>query len=590
MGAGNRTATAERTFAPAAPQASGVGEFRKTRRRLPPRDIIPRAVPAGRNPAPPGMADSSRRGGAMARTPLVDLLRRASEIAAYARRTGMPLDEVIEYERGLRVDHARRRFLRQSAGVSAALLLGACAPMPRERDDDAVVIIGAGAAGLTCAYRLRQAGLRVRVFEARERVGGRMFSLRNHFADGQVCELGGELIDTGHKRMHALAAELGLVLDDFAQDPTAKYEDVWFCEGRRRSEAEILRAYAPLATAIKRDQDSLPDEEITYRTPGGAEALDRESLSHWFDRNGASGWLRKLIDVAYTTEMGLECDAQSALNFLTFIDADTERFRIFGESDERFHVRGGNDQIPHRLAAALGDSVRTGCALEALRQNADGAYVLSLRRGAGSFDVRARRVVLAIPFTTLRRVQIDVDLPPAKRRAIAELGYGTNAKLMIGFSERVWRTRHASSGSTYTDLRLQTTWETSRMQPGAAGILTNFVGGRHGIEIAEGTPKQQADEAARELEAVFPGISAARAGAREARFHWPSQPWTLGSYACFTPGQWTTIRGAIGERVGNLHFAGEHCAFDNQGFMEGGVETGEWAAAAVLGRERARAA
>lgn len=64
--------------------------------------------------------------------------------------------------------------------------------------------------------------------------------------------------------------------------------------------------------------------------------------------------------------------------------------------------------------------------------------------------------------------------------------------------------------------------------------------------------------------------------------HWPTNPWVLGSYACFLPGQWTTVRGAIGDSVGNLHFAGEHCGFDNQGFMEGGCETGEWAATAVL--------
>jgi monoamine oxidase len=128
------------------------------------------------------------------------------------------------------------------------------------------------------------------------------------------------------------------------------------------------------------------------------------------------------------------------------------------------------------------------------------------------------------------------------------------------------------------------------MQPGKAGILTNFVGGRHGVEIGNGSAKDQADAAARQLDAVYPGISAARAGAREARFHWPTHPWTLGSYACFTPGQWTTLRGAIGESVGNLHFAGEHCAFDNQGFMEGGTETGEWAAQAIVGKRDARAA
>jgi monoamine oxidase len=219
-----------------------------------------------------------------------------------------------------------------------------------------------------------------------------------------------------------------------------------------------------------------------------------------------------------------------------------------------------------------------------MRQDASGAYTLSFKRGTGAFETRARRVVLAVPFTTLRRVHFDVELPPAKRRAIAELRYGTNAKLMIGFDERVWWTRHHLGGATYSDLKPQTTWDTSRMQPGAAGILTNFVGGRHGVEIGEGTPKAQADLAVSALEAIYPGLASARLHAREARFHWPSHPWTLGSYACFTPGQWTTIRGAIGESVGQLHFVGEHCAFDNQGFMEGGAETGEWAAAAILGK------
>jgi monoamine oxidase len=526
----------------------------------------------------------------VARTSLVDVLRRAAVIARHARATGEPLDEAIARERALRVDSARRRFLRQSAIATGALMLPACMTAPPRGTSDEVVIVGAGVAGLTCAYRLRQAGVAARVYEAQERIGGRMFSLRGRFADGQVCELGGELIDTGHARIRALAAELGLALDDLSQDPTASTGDIWFANGRRYSEAEILAAFAPLAAAIARDAETIPDEEITYATPGGVEALDRESMTHWLDRNGASGWLRTLIEVAYTTEMGLECDEQSALNFLTFIDPGTEAFKIFGESDERFHVRGGNDLIPQRLGAALGASVETGQVLEAIRQNPDGGYTLSFKRGAGASEVRAHRVVLAVPFTTLRRVRIDVDLPPAKRRAIDELRYGTNAKLMIGFDERVWWTRHRLGGATYSDLAPQTTWETSRMQPGTAGILTNFVGGRHGIEIGEGTPKARADAAVAALEAIYPGLSAARAHSTEARFHWPSFPWTLGSYACFTPGQWTTIRGAIGERVGNLHFAGEHCAFDNQGFMEGGVETGEWAAVAILDKPVARAA
>jgi monoamine oxidase len=254
---------------------------------------------------------------------------------------------------------------------------------------------------------------------------------------------------------------------------------------------------------------------------------------------------------------------------------------IFGDSDERFHVRGGNDLIVQRLGTRLEDAIHTESVLEALRQETDGRYVLSFLRGADAFEVRASRVVLALPFTKLRRVRINVDLPSVKRRAIAELGYGTNAKLMIGFNERIWRTRYASGGATYSDLPLHSTCETSRMQEGAAGILTNFCGGRHGIEIGSGTLKQQADSAVKQLDAIFPDISSARAGMGEARFHWPTHPWALGSYACFRPGQWTSLRGAIGERMGNLLFAGEYCAFDNQGFMEGGVESGESAARAL---------
>ena len=194
----------------------------------------------------------------------------------------------------------------------------------------------------------------------------------------------------------------------------------------------------------------------------------------------------------------------------------------------------------------------------------------------------APHVVLALPFTLLQTVQIDMDLPPTKRTAIAQLAYGTNAKLMLGFDARPWRTRHQSSGSLLCDLGLQCTWETSRAQAGTAGILTNFTGGRHGIALGDATPAEQALRALGQLEQVFPSIADARLAGKDARFHWPSHQWTKGSYATYRPGQWTTLRGAEGERVRNLHFAGEHCSLAAQGFMEGAVETGESAARAVL--------
>ena len=222
-----------------------------------------------------------------------------------------------------------------------------------------------------------------------------------------------------------------------------------------------------------------------------------------------------------------------------------------------------------------------------MRGDADG-YVLSFRKGEAAREVRARQVVLALPFTLLRKVRIDVELPERKRRAIDGLVYGSNAKLMIGFERRVWREHHAN-GASMSDLAYQTSWDTSRKQAGSAGALTNFTGGRHGIELGQGTPKQQAEAAVRDLERVFPGIAAARGNAAEARMHWPSNPWVLGSYACFQPGDWSSLGGVMGEAVGGLHFAGEHCSIEAQGFMEGGCESGELAAQAVLAQRGASA-
>ena len=454
--------------------------------------------------------------------------------------------------------------------------------MPARRIESEIAVVGAGIAGLTAAWRLRQAGVPVRLYEAQERTGGRMFSLRGHFPDGQVAELGGELIDTGHTGVRSLAEELGIGLDDLSIDDPSLARTVWWFEGARRTDAEVIEAFRPLAGRIDADLAAATGgEEVTWRSPRRAEALDRMSVSEWLDRAGADGWLRRLIEVGYTTEFGLEPGDQSALNLLTMIGTG-EPFEVFGESDERFHVRGGNDLIVRALAERVADAIQPGARLEALRMRADGRCECTFRRGSTSFTAAAPHVVLAIPFTLLRDVRIDVPLPAAKRRAIDELGYGTNAKLMAGFASRPWRTAGRSNGSVLSDLPFQLTWETSRLQPGASGILTNFTGGRHGVELGRGTPAEQAAALAAGLDAVFPGIAAARAGMPEARFHWPSHPFTRGSYASYRTGQWTTIRGAEGEPTGRLLFAGEHCSLDAQGFMEGGYETGARVATTVL--------
>jgi monoamine oxidase len=518
----------------------------------------------------------------MPRTPLFSLVRRSLRLADNALRSGQGPAEVAQrwHEAA-----SRRAFLQASSAAAAGAALGACAartPTPRWPSAEPVVVVGAGIAGLTAAWRLHQAGVPVRVLEAQNRVGGRMHSLRGHFADGQVVELGGELIDTGHERMRSLCSELGLVLDDLADETAGLTRDTWHFGGELRNDTQVIEAFLPIAARIQSDLKPLGEGDVTYRTPNGAEALDRTPLAEWLDRAGVGGWMRALLEVAYATEYGLEIGDQSSLNLLLMIDADPDPFRVFGESDERFRVRGGNDSVTEALGRRLGPRIETNTVLEAIGQGADGRLSLTVRRGGSSHVVPAAYVVLALPFTLLRDVRVDLELPPAKRKAIAELGYGTNAKLMVGFSERVWRTRHRTNGSLMSDLAFQTTWETSRHQAGRAGVLTNFTGARHGVDLGQGSAADQAAALVRDLEVIWPGVAAAREGQKEVRFHWPSHPWTRGSYASYRVGQWTAICGAEAEPVGRLHFAGEHCSLSAQGFMEGGCETGEAAAAAIL--------
>lgn len=519
----------------------------------------------------------------MSRTPLFALVRRSLRLAQTTLHTGQDPAEAVG--RWHEAAASRRVFLQSSAAAAASVALGACATRtagPRLASAEPVVVVGAGIAGLTAAWRLHQARVPVRVLEAQNRVGGRMHSLRGHLADGQVVELGGELIDTGHEKIRSLCRELGLTLDDLADEAPGLARDTWFFGGQLRNETEVVEAFLPVAARIEADLATMGDGDVTYRTPNGAEVLDRTPLSAWFDSADASGWIRSLLEVAYATEYGLPIDDQSALNLLMMIDSKPEPFKVFGESDERFRVRGGNDSVTAALARALGPRIETSSVLEAVEEAADGRLSLTVRRGASSHVVPAAYVVLALPFTLLRDVRIDVELPPVKRKAIAELGYGTNAKLMVGFSDRVWRTRHRTNGSLMSDLAFQTTWETSRRQAGRSGVLTNFTGARHGVELGQGSAADQAAALVRDLEAVWPGAAAARAGQKEVRFHWPSHPWTRGSYASYRVGQWTAICGAEGEPVGRLHFAGEHCSLSAQGFMEGGCETGEAAASAIL--------
>ncbi|GIK15630.1 MAG: hypothetical protein BroJett003_05940 [Planctomycetota bacterium] len=524
----------------------------------------------------------------MARTWLFARLQRALKLACAADSCGSPpVAEIVGLSREARL--SRRRFLQATGGV-AALAAASRAPawaqplLPRQGGKPRIAIVGAGVAGLNAANRLRRSGFDATLYEAAERIGGRMFTAQNVIGEGLATELGGEFIDSIHKDMLALVDQFGLsLIDDQAESEKGLIGDGFRFNGRFFSEEEVVEAFRPAARRIKRDLREAGYISFRDSSPAGRR-LDRTSIREYLEEIDVDGFLRELLDVAYLTEYGLETDEQSSLNLIYLIGTDTSGgFDVFGASDERYRVLGGNQQIVERLADAVADQIRLGHRLVAIREHGRTPR-LSFETKGGPVEVEADYVLLTLPFTLLREVEIRAELPAWKRRAINELGYGTNAKLLIGFRRRIWRDL-GYQGGLFSDENYQSTWDNSAGQPPVEGGLTVYTGGRRGIEIGEGTVEEQVESVMPAIDEAFPGASAARNG-RAARMHWPTHPFTKASYACWKVGQVSTIAGAEIEPVGRLYFAGEHCSYNFQGYMNGAAETGRKAARAILQRVR----
>jgi monoamine oxidase len=452
------------------------------------------------------------------------------------------------------------------------------------RSDAKVLVVGAGIAGLTVAYRLHQAGIPVQVIEASQRVGGRLKSLSKPNCPG-VVELGGEFIDSRHQSVRALAAELGLELADLRAADAGLEPEILYFQGRKISHSWVAQEFIPLAQRIAQDVEKLSHWRLTYHDQNpDALRLDRLSLAEYLAATPLHPVIEQLIRVAYVTEYGLNAETQSCLNMLFLIGAEAGKWSTYGVSDERYHVVGGNDQIPRRLAERLGERVATGTVLESIRTTADGRYRVSWRNGLNSTEHIYNRIVLTLPFTVLRQIELQVELSPAKQAAIAELGYGTCTKLAIPFQERIWRTRYGSTISVYTDLEFQNTWESARYLPGPGGWLTDLRGGTAGERLGDGSPQTHARLLVNDMEQLFPGIGQVDRGAA-VRAAWVNDPYAFGSYSCYLPGQWSRFGGAESEQVGNLWFAGEHCSIGSQGYMNGACETAEQVAQSILQEE-----
>jgi monoamine oxidase len=489
----------------------------------------------------------------------------------------------------------RREWLRR--GVALAVggsVLPAAARAASPARDASVVVVGGGLAGLAAAWQLAREGVAARLFEASPRVGGRCLSERRAFDAGQVAERGGELIDTAHDDLIDLALVLGLSLDDLHAATPKGTESAYWITGRRYTESQAATDFTKLWPALARDARSLGDELPTFaRFTPAQQALDRMSAREWLATRVPGGLpspLARLLANAYVEELGAELDECSAVTVIDLLrDSPRDRVSPYEESDQRYHVRGGNDLVVQRMAESLGDRIETGARLVALVRRPDERYRLTLARNEARRDIDADHVILAMPFTLLSDADLaNAGFRPRKLQAIRELGMGRNTKLQLQFADRAWLAQRGN-GETRVENAYQVSWEVTRGQQGTPGILNFYSGGATAVKAGDGTPEDRAREALLELAHLYPGIGA-RWNSRVIRNPWDRYPWSRGSYSLIRPGQYTAFHGIEHLPEGRVRFAGEQSSAEWYGYMNGAVESGLRAAREVLAAMRVRRA
>jgi monoamine oxidase len=540
----------------------------------------------------------------MPRTEMFRFLRRVATDHAAAARLGMPVMEFREARVARAAGTMSRRDVLRIFGTSAAVLGVAsvlrapkAAAVPLGATKSRIAVIGAGIAGLNAALALADAGVRCTVYEAGDRVGGRMHSERDYWG-GQVTEYGGELIDTGHTVIRDLCQRFGIGLTDIHAAEPAGSNDVLYYEGRYRSHAQFVAEFQPVYKALRADIDKAGEDAPTWdsSTPFGVE-LSRMSVQEWISTRvpgGYSTWIGRFLDDAYVVEYGRDTGQQTAINlaYMMIDQADLSEPSVWGASDERYHITGGNQSLPEAIAASLpADTVQHGHRLEALVRNGDGSQTLHFDTGA----VRVDHTVLTVPLGVLQRLDLSrAGFDARMRGAVSSLLMGFCTKLHMQFGSRPWLGRGpwpgVANGISFSDTGYQQIWDATTGQPGRQGIAIQYGGGSGALAFQPSTAFSDARSgyvraAVREklgqLGIVVPGIAGAYEG-KATLAVWHRNPYSYGAYSCYPVDYCHRFAGYEGQRQGNVHIAGEHTSVDSQGYMNGGAESGARAAAELL--------
>ncbi len=449
---------------------------------------------------------------------------------------------------------SRRRFLANAALVAAAH----AAPIkPRAHS---CIVVGAGLAGLTAAYRLSNAGWKVTVLEARNRIGGRVWSHHFREAPELVCELGGEWIGKHHTKIIALAKELQVPLEPHAYR-------VWLLQN-----AELHAPGSWDFTAESRAAWKKFHAAYEHYSEQQKRHLDQYDWWTWLGKMGFNHEDRRIHELIDSTDFGESIRQVSAyVAAEEYTDTDYTNPNNTDEMD--WHVIGGNSN----LAQALANRLPPG----ALHLNSP---VVSITQKAGLVTVATAKdnftadaCIFAAPASVLSSIQFEPGLSAAKALAADELEYARIVKTQLLFNNRFWP---AEDFSLISDETAHMYFHTTQLQPGPRGILCSYSVGDKADVLAAQTKSAREAQLVRDLSAV--SSDAPNALITSVVQAWQEDPWVHGAYAIYRPGQWFTLQPALAAPHGKILFAGEHLDEEWQGFMEGAVSTGELAAKHLL--------
>lgn len=473
----------------------------------------------------------------------------------------------------------RRSFLKSTLIGAAALALP---QLVKAKDGSLpkIVIVGSGVSGLSAAYFLQKQGIKAEIYEGSFRVGGRMFTYQNVFEKKASTDLGGEFIDTNHLDLIALAQELGVELYDLSKDPLL--ENTVYIGKKFYTEKQISEALLPYVDSIEKDLAQLP-AIFHYADNQSFKELDALSVTEYLDSRKIKGWIRTLIEIAITTEYGCEASLQSALNFLTILEVPQKSstdYKLLGKEHETYKYKGGAESLITKLNEKVGQQVKLNHLLTKVKSNENGKTTLSFSAPEGDISIEADIVLLTVPFSVLRSLELDFPMSQAKQMAINELGYSNASKFILGFNEKTWRNAK-SQGYIYSDTTIPSGWDSTQMQAGKRGALAVFLGGKNAEFYQEKSEKEVTNAFLNDLEKMFPKSKQAF-NHKTLQFIWKDYPYSLGAYSVYLKGQWAKFVGAEAEPCGNVFFAGEHTSIEFQGFMNGAVNSAKLAVNQII--------